>query len=641
MSNSNSDEAKHLSAEVNLSWFKSALKELRNLCGSESLSEEGLRNFFEKYKLLTSIDNDDVITNNNISRGYGFFFKACMNENVDEGIIQYLLKYFPGAANNLSEKGHTPLQHACNNKNVTLNIVDLLLDAAPESVRHTTNQSEKTSLHLLCGNEGVGKATAVEILKLLLSKYPEAAGLTDARRRTPLHYACHNKNIAFSFVELLLKAAPRSICHTTSASETPLHLICINKGVDKATAVEILKLLLSTYPEAAEMASASDRGYTPLHCACHNKNVSLELVDMLLKAAPKSVRLTTTQTKATPLHVLCTNKDIDEVTAVEILKMLLEKYPKAAYQRCGNGVLPLHIACAERSAAFCRALVDVYPNAVKEGHPINLVHLVLRGPFQSNNGRDAVDIVKYLLDCDPSVKLQRIRGHSLLRWACKRGYDDSNVEAGVQIINAIYDAHPDAIYDFTNTDVLVLNRMRDEVRTFVQRELIFAREAKDVLCLQTPDENGKLPLHRAVGNNVTLGSIKLLVKGCPLALAYTDNEGALPLHVACQHHNSPYVVQYLIRLEPASLRDPDHGGNTALHWACRGANYATIAMLLEEHDAVSLSKRNSDKKLPIDLLFESSEVDDKENAEYVGIVFRLLQSYPETLHCFKNHEEER
>ena len=39
---------------------------------------------------------------------------------------------------------------------------------------------------------------------------------------------------------------------------------------------------------------------------------------------------------------------------------------------------------------------------------------------------------------------------------------------------------------------------------------------------------------------------------------------------------------------------------------------------------------SSQGKLPIDLLFESSEVEDRESVEYVGTVFRLLQAYPET-----------
>eukprot|EP00984_Skeletonema_dohrnii_P005902 scaffold2089_cov125-Skeletonema_dohrnii-CCMP3373.AAC.4 len=60
----------------------------------------------------------------------------------------------------------------------------------------------------------------------------------------------------------------------------------------------------------------------------------------------------------------------------------------------------------------------------------------------------------------------------------------------------------------------------------------------------------------------------------------------------------------------------DIEGCTALHYTCRGAKYETITMLLETYGAVSVSKRNAHGKLPIDLLFESSEGLDRDSVEY-------------------------
>ncbi len=51
--------------------------------------------------------------------------------------------------------------------------------------------------------------------------------------------------------------------------------------------------------------------------------------------------------------------------------------------------------------------------------------------------------------------------------------------------------------------------------------------------------------------------------------------------------------------------------------------------MLEKYDAVTVSKRNSHKKLPIDLLWESNAVEDRESIEYTESVFRLLREYPE------------
>mmetsp|Transcript_6213 Transcript_6213/g.13127 ORF Transcript_6213/g.13127 Transcript_6213/m.13127 type:complete len:83 (-) Transcript_6213:120-368(-) len=54
-------------------------------------------------------------------------------------------------------------------------------------------------------------------------------------------------------------------------------------------------------------------------------------------------------------------------------------------------------------------------------------------------------------------------------------------------------------------------------------------------------------------------------------------------------------------------------------------------MLLEKYGAVSVSKWNAQKKLPIDLLWDSNAVEDRESVAYTESVFRLLKAYPETM----------
>jgi hypothetical protein len=238
--------------------------------------------------------------------------------------------------------------------------------------------------------------------------------------------------------------------------------------------------------------------------------------------------------------------------------------------------------------------------------------------------------MQFLLDCDPNVKLQMFRGTmSLLHFTSQQKYDDSNIEAGIQLIKVIYDAHPEAIEK--NEIVSDLNRYHRDVQTFLNAQLDYSRQAKYHCLMMTPDEKGQLPLHIALQNNVTLGSVTLLVRGNPSAIRSFDNSGVMPLHIACQHYESASVVQYLLGLNRKTLCATDFENNTALHYACRGAKYDTIALLLDKYEAVSVSKRNDDKKLPIDLLWESDEVEDRESIEYTESVFRLLRAYPETL----------
>eukprot|EP00984_Skeletonema_dohrnii_P031478 scaffold24019_cov159-Skeletonema_dohrnii-CCMP3373.AAC.3 len=426
----------------------------------------------------------------------------------------------------------------------------------------------------------------------------------------------------------------------------------------------IIRCLLEYFPDAAR--STGSNGQLPLHCVCGNPNVTLKIIQLLIDAAPDSVRSEDNYGNM-PLHNSCKlTKALDGAAAIEILELLIERYPAALRHADNKGYLPIHIASVNRSLQFCRVLIEAYPGCeritdAKEGLPLHIaclrntvatveylhklypdtinhtttsgsypVHFAIMGLLHRDNPITAVDIVKYLLECDPTVKFQKKRGRmSLLHCACFMEYNDSTVDAGIQIIKAIYDAHPEAI-----EEDCIASSIQDydpSVREFIRSQLFYARQAKNHHQMTTPESYGQLPLHTALQINVRLGSIKLIVKGHPPAVQSPDNSGALPLHIACQHHESASVVQYLVGLDATTLDAVDEDGNTPLHLACRFARYGTIAMLLEKYDAVSVSKRNAHKKLPIDLLWESNEVEDKESVEYTESVFRLLTAYPETV----------
>ena len=155
--------------------------ELYKYCSSDSLSEIGLHEIIERYGLEP---------NNNHCGDYRFFLEACENERVTEGIIRYLLNYFPDAAS-ATDGGWKPLHHACKNKNVTLNIVQILIDAAPDSVRSEDNDG-RMPLHILCGWPHKNKdddGNATQICRLLIEKYPEAVERAGSNGFLPIHYA--------------------------------------------------------------------------------------------------------------------------------------------------------------------------------------------------------------------------------------------------------------------------------------------------------------------------------------------------------------------------------------------------------------------------------------------------------------------
>eukprot|EP00984_Skeletonema_dohrnii_P030062 scaffold21178_cov98-Skeletonema_dohrnii-CCMP3373.AAC.2 len=481
-------------------------KELLRYCNSDSLSEEGLPEIIEIHK-VTPNKNPHVVSD------YKFFLRACINKRVNEGVIRCLLEFSPDAASATDYLGQTPLHYACMNKNMTVNIIQLLIDAAPNSIR-SVNSHGRTPLHSLCANKILDETSALEILKLLIEKHPDA-----------LHHATNNN------------------------------------------------------------------GFLPIHLAGGWGRRSTEFCSVLIEAYPGSERIINANGML-PLHLACT---MNTVATVEYFYKL---YPDAINQTTTNGFYPIHTA---------------------------ILGVTKKRPM----GSDSVDIVKFLLECDPGVKLQKVGRNSPLHYACHLSYNDSNIETTLEVLQAIYNFYPEAIED--DAIASEIQHYHQQVQSFLNGELVYSRKAKDHRLMTTPDDNGRLPLHRALQNIASLGSIKLLVKGNPSALQTPDNHGALPLHVASQHHNSASVIKFLIGLDATTLDAVDHEGNTALHYACRGAKYVTIAMLLEKYDAVSVSKRNDNGSLPIDLLWESNEVEDRESIEYTESVFRLLKAYPEAI----------
>ena len=433
-----------------------------------------------------------------------------------------------------------------------------------------------------CRNERVNEG----IIQCLLEYFPAAITATDYLGQTPLHNACRNPNVTLNIIQLLIDAAPDSLRSVNDNGRMPLHCLCRNKELDESAELDMLRLLIEKCPET--IRHADNYGGLPIHYASGGK---------------------------TP----------------EFCRILIEAYPGSERITTSNGVLPFHQACGMNTATTVEYLFELYPDAINHATTRGFypIHEVFLGVKHRLNPIVAFGVVKYLLGCDPNVKLQKGGRKSLLHFACRKRYNDSNIEAGIQIIKAIYDAHPEAIED--NTIASDIQRYHQQVQTFINTQLVYSRQAKDRLVMTTPDGNGRLPLHTALQNNVSLGSIKLLVKGNPSAIRNVDTNFAMPLHVACQHHNSSHVVQYLVGLDISTLDAVDRDGNTALHLACRSGKFEAIALLLETYDAVSVSKRNAHGKLPIDLLWESNDVLDRDNVEYTGSVFRLLKAYPEAI----------
>ena len=606
---------------------------------------------------------------------------ACSHNNVTLKIVQLLLEASPVSIMHQDNIDSMPIHQLCCNHDlddaIALEILKFLIDKSPQSARHA-DKDDDLPIHLAC--DGL---RSPEFCRLLIDSYPGSERIKKSRGMLPLHFACQSGTVGT--VKYLLEIYPDGI-HDESEDGNPIYLAImgLRDRKDSEVAAKMAELLLSSSNSnlaAATLKSGGgvfwESGYTPLRLACGNSHVTLNIVQRLVDTYPDSV--CQEDEGWMPLHYLCGNDELDDMVSVEILRLLLEKCPGSVRHVNNHGHLPIHIACGKgsRSPDFCRELIEAYPAsariangamlplhyACRSGTSATVKYFVVNYPehihlssdhfrypiFHAVRGlkcvRDervqmqedptvAVEKAKTLLACDASIVMQECGGKVPLVYACRRTIDSSfpssSLNAAIKVIQLLYDAHPESLVDHKE----ILTGIRDrnnnrEVSVFLTTQFAYAEQMSDRHFMMTPDENGRLPLHTALLENATLGSIKLLVKGNPNAIQTPDNSGVIPLHVACRHHESTSVIQHLIGFDESTLNAVDSLCNTPLHLACQGGKHETIALLVEEHDAVSVSKANAHKKLPIHLLLESDV--DKSSIEYTQSIFLLFKAYPETV----------
>ena len=65
-------------------------------------------------------------------------------------------------------------------------------------------------------------------------------------------------------------------------------------------------------------------------------------------------------------HTLCCNGDLDETNSLNILRFMLNIDPILPTEvDVDNGYLPIHYATQYKSTAFCKELIDAYPESLR------------------------------------------------------------------------------------------------------------------------------------------------------------------------------------------------------------------------------------------------------------------------------------
>ena len=119
-------------------------------------------------------------------------------------------------------------------------------------------------------------------------------------------------------------------------------------------------------------------------------------------------------------------------------------------------------------------LYPLYPEsinvAVIDGHyPI---HYAIDGIKYRKDPAAAIEVVQFLLDCDPNVLLQELDSTLPLYWVCvwATNKNTPKLNAYLKILQILYDAHPEAIE--SNEVTSNVGSFCEEVQTYINTQLI-------------------------------------------------------------------------------------------------------------------------------------------------------------------------
>jgi len=279
------------------------------------------------------------------------------------------------------------------------------------------------------------------------------------------------------------------------------------------------------------------------------------------------------------------------------------------------------------------------PDAIRGGSSGGAFPIHYAVSSLSHDPEAAVEVTQYLLAVDPNVASQEMvnRGVFLPLFQACRATHRSNLRAGLEIIESLYNAYPEPIVNIEEVRRLFIRSRRRFVVTmqdFLNTQIWYAAQANNHQLVITPDANGRLPLHNALLRGAPLGSIKLLVQADGSTLQIRDSNGSLPLHNECERSGRPSVCRILLDHDSdgRSLLVADNQGNTPLHCACLGASCDVIALLVEQYPSASVAMRNANEHLPIELLLAGNHDHiDQESASYVNSIFLLLRANPDII----------
>jgi len=169
----------------------------------------------------------------------------------------------------------------------------------------------------------------------------------------------------------------------------------------------------------------------PIHWACIKK-APFQVIEILVKASPKSLLISDSLHSATPLALACSFGATSEV-----IHLLISASPEALKKYDRDGNLPCHIACSRRCESIISLLLSAYPGAAKVKNFKHKVPLMLA--VSRYDSLSSCAIKELLMANAEAAELKDMQNRTTLHFAVMW-------KASAEVIDLLIASNKEALY---------------------------------------------------------------------------------------------------------------------------------------------------------------------------------------------------
>lgn len=465
--------------------------------------------------------------------------------------------------------------------------------------------------------DGIRDGLPLEVLVLLLERFPELATTRHPFTGRFLLHSCCACDASVSVIQFLLETTPEAVRARDVEGKLPVQLACPLDSYFDDPDTDTVTSLLSLYPEAAQSLVAplvnenGDDGWWELQRAiCYGESTteriqsllvasegviemshlldtlraslernsfSMQVLELLIKYIPALATTKHGETGELLLHIVCEYTWCAD--SMKRIRRVLERNPDAIHTADAQGMLPLHKALIGVKTYLQVAVLLFlhYPDAIGIRAGDNGM---LPLHFAIEQGAPP-EVIVYLLDSFPkAAEYTTNKNEIALHLACE-------FNSSLAIVKRLVDAYPKGVNRACDSGRLPLHQICAHKEHMMHKDLNGC----------TIDHDGSVTIREPNGSSAV---VSFLMKCYPDGVKAKDKHGQCPLHVACSGSTdraSLQVVYLLTVANPVICSVRDCRGRLPLHYACLTGMPSMMLQLLvdcyQEEKAEQASTRRN------------------------------------------------